>query len=63
MTKQIRTQQQAEPGQQPTPATDSTAAELSDEQLDQAAGGSWSWGETNSGTHAGGGGGAGKVSH
>ena len=39
MTEKDRAQQQTEPGQQPKPATHSADAELSDEQLDQVAGG------------------------
>ena len=39
MAEHEHTQQRIEPGQQPKPATDSTDPQLSDEQLDQVAGG------------------------
>ena len=50
MAEKEQGRQEREPGQQPEPTTERGQEELSDEQLDQAAGGSWSWGETNSGT-------------
>ena len=45
MTEQEQATQQTEPGQQPKPATDPAAAELSDEQLDQVAGGATAKGQ------------------
>ena len=50
MAEHEQGRQGIEPGQEPKPATDATDAQLSDEQLDQVAGG-WSWGETMGGTH------------
>ena len=46
----MREQDQIQPQEVVEQPEAETETELSDEQLDQAAGGSWSWGETNSGT-------------
>ena len=49
MTENEQAKQQTEPGQQgPMSKSQADATEeLSDEELDEVAGGSWSWGATN----------------